>query len=186
MSASKKDQLVENALKTFYCGGFNAIGMDKIASESGVSKTAIYKHFRTKDELILATLELRDKNFRTWLMARIDALGATPKGKLFAIFDALHEWFKEPEFSGCMFVKASSEFMNHSDPIYMASAAHKQTLLIYFTELAKDAEVKNPKSLAEQLLVLKEGAIVMAHLDGPDQIAKVSKTAAKTIIEAHF
>lgn len=186
MSASKKDQLIENALKTFYCGGFNAIGMDKIAKESGVSKTAIYKHFRTKDELILATLKLRDKNFRTWLMARIDALGATPKGKLLALFDALHEWFKEPEFSGCMFVKASSEFMNHSDPIYKASALHKQTLLEYITLLAKEAEARNPKSLAEQLLILKEGAIVMAHLDDPDQIAKVAKTAAKTIIDAHF
>jgi AcrR family transcriptional regulator len=186
MSASKRDQLVENALKTFYRGGFNAIGMDRVAAESGVSKTAIYKHFRTKDELILATLELRDKNFRTWLIERIKALSATPRGKLLAIFDALHEWFQEPEYSGCMFVKASSEFMNHTDPIYKASAAHKQMLLEYFTELARDAEAQNPKSLAEQLLVLKEGAIVMAHLDDPDQIAKAAKTAAKTIIDSHF
>jgi AcrR family transcriptional regulator len=186
MSASKKNQLIENALLAFYRGGFHAIGMDKVAAESGVSKTAIYKHFRTKDELILATLQLRDKNFREWLAKRINALADTPQAKLMAIFDALHEWFKEPQYSGCMFVKASSEFMDRADPIHMASATHKRMLLDYFTELAKDAGARRPQSLAGQLLILKEGAIVMAHLDDPDQVANTAKTAAKTIIDAHF
>ena len=186
MSASKKDQLIQNALRAFYRGGFNDIGMDKVAQETGVSKTSIYKHFRTKDELILATLELRDSQFRAWLVSRIDAIATSPKEKLNAIFEALHEWFKEPEFSGCMFVKASSEFLNRGDPIHKASAAHKRKLLEYFSELAKTAGANRPNELAEQLLILKEGAIVMAHLDDPDQIAASSKAAAETIIVAHF
>ena len=186
MSASKRDQLVEKALQAFYQGGFHAIGMDKVAAQSGVSKTAIYKHFRTKDELILATLQLRDSNFRDWLTRRINALTSTPKEKLPAIFEALHEWFKEPGFSGCMFVKASAEFMNRTDPIYMASAAHKRKLLDYFTELAKDAGARRPKALAGQLLILKEGAIVMAHLDDPDQVAATAKAASDAVIARHF
>lgn len=186
MSASKRDQLVQRALQAFYSGGFHAIGMDKVAADSGVSKTSIYKHFRTKDELILATLKLRDEQFRAWFVGRINALATTPKDKLSAIFDALHEWFKEPEYSGCMFVKASSEFLDRTDPIHQASAAHKRILLEYFTTLATDAGARRPKALAGQLLILKEGAIVMAHLDDPDVVAATVKTAAQTVIAAHF
>lgn len=186
MSASKKDQLVEQALAAFYKGGFHAIGMDKIAAETKVSKTSIYKHFRTKDDLILATLELRDKSFRDWMMGRINALAETPRERLIAVFDVLHEWFKEPEFRGCMFVKASSEFMDRNDPIHKASAAHKRVLLDYFTDLATQAGARKPHAFAGQLLLLKEGAIVMAHLDDPDQVALTAKAAARTLIDTHL
>ena len=186
MSASKRDQLVENALLAFYRGGFHAIGMDKVAAETKVSKTAIYKHFRTKDDLILATLELRDKKFRDWLSGRIDALATSPKSKLTAIFDALEEWFMEPTFAGCMFVKASSEFQDRADPIHIASARHKSVLTDYFERLAHEAGARDPRQLAEALILLKEGAIVMAHLDDPKHIAATAKLSANIIIADHF
>ena len=59
MSASKRDQLVQNALTVFYQNGFHATGMDKLVAETGVSKTSMYKHFRTKEDLIQAALRLR-------------------------------------------------------------------------------------------------------------------------------
>jgi AcrR family transcriptional regulator len=89
-----------NALKTFYRVGFNAIGMDRIAEETGVSKTSIYNHFRTKDDLILATLRLRDEQFRNRLARRVEALAKDPRERLGAIFDALGEWFDEPGYQG--------------------------------------------------------------------------------------
>ena len=182
MSSSKRDELVQNALKVFYDGGFYAIGMDRVAKETGVSKTSIYKHFRTKEDLILATLRLRDEQFRNWLVRRIEALARDPRGRLLAIFDALDEWFREPGFKGCMFVKASAEFQNRSHPIHAASAEHKRILVQYFTDLATAAGASDPEALAQQLLILKEGAIVMAHLGDPDIIAPATRTAAETVI----
>ncbi len=183
MSASKRDELVQNALKAFYAGGFHAIGMDRIAKETGVSKTAIYKHFRTKEDLILATLRLRDEQFRNWLTRRIETLANTPKEQLLAIFTALGEWFEEPEFKSCMFIKASSEYQNPEDPIHKTSSDHKRLLLSYFTQLAKEAMLQNPEQIAHQLLILKEGAIVLAHLHGPGRVAEDARRAAKTLIE---
>ena len=184
MSASKRDALVQNALKAFYAGGFHAIGMDRLARETGVSKTAIYKHFRTKDELILATLRLRDEQFRNWLVRRVEALADDPKNQLLAIFTALGEWFEEPEFKSCMFIKASSEYQDRNDPIHQTAAEHKKLLLKYFKRLADDAGLSNAGNVAQQLLVLKEGAIVLAHLFGPKSIAKDAHSAAKMIIDA--
>lgn len=183
MSASKRDELVQNALKAFYAGGFHAIGMDRLAKETGVSKTAIYKHFRTKDDLILATLRLRDEQFRNWLVRRVEALAADPKDQLLAIFTALREWFDEPGFKSCMFIKASSEYQDRDNPIHQTAAEHKKLLLKYFTQIAKAASIMNADDVARQLLILKEGAIVLAHLHDPTLVAEDARRAAETIID---
>ena len=184
MSASKREELVEKALESFYRGGFHAIGMDRLAKETGVSKTAIYKHFRTKDDLILATLRLRDEQFRNWLIRRIEALADEPRARLLAIFDALDEWFAEPGFRSCMFIKASSEFQTRGEPIHTMSAEHKHLLARYFEELARVAGAPDPADLARQLLVIKEGAIVLAHLHDPTQAARDAGALARVAIEA--
>lgn len=186
MSASKRDELVQKALKAFYRGGFHALGMDKLAKETGVSKTAIYKHFRTKEDLILATLRLRDEQFRNWLMRRVAAHASEPKGQLIAIFDALGEWFEESDFRSCMFIKASSEYQDRANPIHVTAAEHKRLLLLYFTELAEKAGSKNPGSLARELLIVKEGAIVLAHLFDPEEVTKDARRTAERILQAEF
>lgn len=184
MSASKRDELVKNALKAFYAGGFHAIGMDRLAKETGVSKTAIYKHFRTKDDLILATLRLRDEQFRNWLVRRVEALADTPEGQLRAVFAALGEWFDEPSFKSCMFIKASSEYQDRNNPIHQTSAEHKRLLLSYVTELARKAGFADPETLAHSLMLIKEGAIVLAHLLDPRSVAADAAAAAGVLIDA--
>ncbi len=185
MSASKRDELVQRALKTCYQGGFHAIGMDKLAKETGVSKTAMYKHFRTKEELILATLRLRDEQFRNWLYRRMEELADTPKQQLISMFDAMEEWFDEAGFKGCMFVKASSEYQDASHPIHQQSADHKRMLERHMIELALKAELTKPEALARQLLLLKEGAIVTAHLAHTDNPAQDAKAAAILLVDRH-
>jgi AcrR family transcriptional regulator len=104
MRPTKRDELVGRALQAFYAHGFHATGMDRLVEMTGISKTSMYKHFRSKEDLILAALERRDREFRGWLFGRMAALGKTPRDQLLALFDALGEWFEEPAFRGCMFV----------------------------------------------------------------------------------
>ena len=183
MSASKRDELVRKALKVFYKNGFVATGMDKVVAETGISKTSMYNHFRTKEDLILAVLRLRDENFRNRLARRVEDLADTPKGRLLALFDVLDEWFNEDDFRSCMFIKASSEYQDHSHPIHAISAEHKRLLLTYVRGLAEKARAKQPDVLARQLMLLKEGAIVTAHLQGPDGVAAEARAAAAVLLE---
>ena len=183
MSASKRTMLIEKALETYYRGGFQAVGMDRLARETGISKTSMYKHFRTKEELILEVLKLRDENFRNWFVRRIDELADTPATQLLAIFDVLGEWFHEEGFLSCMFIRASSEYPNPDHPIHMSSAKHKRLLLTYVIGLAEQAGIPDPGQLARQLMLLKEGAIVIAHLHGPEGVATNAKHAAEVLIK---
>lgn len=183
MRQTKRDELVRKALETFYRNGFHATGMDMLAQESGISKTSMYKHFRTKEDLILAALRLRDENFRNWLFRRMEEIGETPKEKLLAIYDALAEWFNERSFRGCMFIKASAEYQDPEDAIHVQSAEHKRLLLEHFAELTAQVRAASPQDLAQQLLLLKEGAIVMAVLGRGPAAARDAKAAAERLIE---
>ena len=102
MRPTKRDELVQKALKAFYRNGFNATGMDMLVKETGISKTSMYKHFRTKEDLILAVLRLRDEQFRNWLYRRMEELADTPQQQLIAMFDALEEWFAEAGYNACL------------------------------------------------------------------------------------
>lgn len=183
MTASKRDELVRKARDVFYENGFHATGMDKLVAETGISKTSMYKHFRTKEDLILAVLRLRDEEFRNWLTRRMEALAADPKGRLLALFDALDEWFGQKGFRSCMFVKASCEYQDPAHPIHAQSAQHKKLLQMYMEELAGKLDITDPALLARQLLLLKEGAIVTAHLLGREGVAANAKAAAQALID---
>lgn len=185
MRPTKRDELVQQALQAFYRNGFQATGMDMLAAETGISKTSMYKHFRTKEDLILAVLRLRDEHFRNWLYRRMEELAETPRQQLIAMFDALEEWFAEPGYRGCMFIKASSEYQDASHPIHKQSAEHKRMLEIHITDLARKAGLRDADAIARQLLLLKEGAMVTAHLGHTANPAQDAKAAAVRLVEAY-
>ena len=183
MSASKRDILVRKALEVFYRNGFHATGMDMLAAETNVSKTSMYKHFRTKEDLILASLRLRDEMFRNWLVRRMEELAESPRGQLLALYDALGEWFEEETYNSCMFIKAASEYPEMDHPIHLISAEHKRLIRKHLIELCREAGAADPEALARRLLLLKEGAIVTAHVQGADGVAMDAKKAAALFID---
>lgn len=182
MRPSKRDELVRKALPIFYRNGFHAAGMDLLSAETGISKTTMFKHFRSKEDLILAVLRLRDENFRNWLFRRMAEAGS-PRGQLLAMFDALREWFDEDDFRSCMFIKASGEYPDPGHPIHAQSAEHKRLLFRQVESLAREAGAEDPGTLARALLLLKEGAIVTAHLGHETDPAGDAKAIAERLLD---
>ncbi|MDO8295899.1 MAG: TetR family transcriptional regulator [Caulobacter sp.] len=182
MRPTKRDELVHRATDIFYRNGFQASGMDMLVAETGISKTSIYKHFRTKEDLILATLQWRDEHIRGWLFRRMKELGSTPREQLIAMFDALGEWFSEPTFRGCMFAKATSEYQDADHPINRQAAGHVEKLTDGIRELAEQAGLPDPATLARQLTLLKEGAVVLAMLGHTSSPARDAKAVAVRLL----
>jgi AcrR family transcriptional regulator len=155
--------------------------MDLLATETGISKTTMFKHFRSKEELILAVLRLRDQDFRNWMFRRMEEAGP-PRAQLTAMFDALAEWFASPGFRSCMFIKAASEYPAPDHPIHAQAAEHKRLLFRQLSQIAAAAGAPEPASLARALLILKEGAIVTAHLGHEADPAGDAKSAAEALL----
>jgi AcrR family transcriptional regulator len=182
MRPSRRDELVSKALDIFYAEGFHATGMDRLVQKTGISKTSMYKYFRTKEDLILATLRLRDQQFRQWFQGQIEVLADTPEARLGVLFDVLAVWFSTPAFKGCLFIKAAAEFQNPGHPIHAQAADHKHQMFVYIRGLAQQAGRKRADALARQIQLLIEGAIVIARLGDARLAAKDGKEAAQTLL----
>ena len=166
MPPSRRDELVDAAMRIFYRNGFHNTGLDQIQKESGISKMTLYNHFKSKDELIVAALRRRDEMFRNNLMKFVETQSKDSTERILAVFDALDAWFNEDTFNGCMFINASAEYCDPDCPARRVAAEHKLEIIRYIQDLCIAAKLDNPEELAQQLYVLIEGSIVVAHLVG--------------------
>lgn len=181
-NSSRREHLIKTALKLFSRYGFHAVGIDTILKESGVSKRTLYNHFKSKDELILAALRHYDERFRNFFMRAVEGNADNPKDRLLAVFDVAEQWFKQDDFFGCIFVGASGEYPE-ATPIRHTCREFKGLILGYIRGLAKEAQLEKPDQLAEQLLLLLEGAITMAQINNSSLSASQAKSAAQVLIE---
>ncbi|EXF45092.1 transcriptional regulator [Pseudomonas sp. BAY1663] len=182
MASSKRDQLIDTAEQLFYREGYHATGIDRILNESGVAKMTLYKHFKSKDELILAVLETRQRAMLERLRQRAARL--PPREALLGMFDGLHSMIGSGTFCGCLFINAAAEYQAHDHPIHRSSAAYKGQLQAYLRELLERLQAPQPQQLARQLQYLLEGAMSMAHIEGPGEQALDAKAAAEVLLEA--
>ncbi|KIL04537.1 transcriptional regulator [Stutzerimonas stutzeri] len=182
MATNKREQLLGTAEQLFYREGYHATGIDRILSESGVAKMTLYKHFKSKDELILAVLQERHRVILERLHQRAAAL--PPREALLALFDGLHAMIERESFCGCLFLNAASEYHAHDHPIHRCAAAYKAELQRYLHDLLERMHAAQPRSLARQLQYLLEGALTMAHMEGPGDQAREAKLAAEQLLAA--
>ncbi|WP_085906359.1 TetR/AcrR family transcriptional regulator [Kiloniella majae] len=184
--SKKRDHLVDVALGLFYAQGFHATGVEQIISEAGVARMTLYKHFPSKDDLIIAALERRDEQIRQWLLNYMVGQGE-PRDQLLSMYDALELWFNDqafPEhrFSGCMFINAAAEFSDYKHKAHQAAARHKAVLTKEITSIVEKAGFSNPDEIAAELVLLKEGAIVTAQVSGDKSAAVRAKKIASKLL----
>ncbi len=182
---SAREQILETATRLFYQYGFRAVGIDTIIAESGVAKMTLYKHFPSKDDLIVAYLERSNMAWWTWVEETIKPFENQPKKQLETIFEGVAKIAGSPQCMGCTFTSAAGEFPNLDHIGHQAARLHKEQVLAKFKELAKAAKLKEPQAVAEHLALLLDGAWNAARMFGPNSHAKQVAEAAKTIIKAY-
>lgn len=185
MDVSKvgKDRLIVAAIDLCYRQGFHAVGLDQIIAHAGVTKTTFYKHFESKDDLLIAAIRKRDEwESNAWERAVSEIGGDDARRQLVAMYDLLHAWFNEPIYGGCMFINAAAEFPNPSDPVHQAAAAHKHRYRGWVLDLAKRAGVADPESFADQYVIQFEGTLIMRQVYGRNDAAQIAKRHIEQLI----
>jgi AcrR family transcriptional regulator len=176
-------RLVHAAIELFYSRGFQAVGVDQVIAAAGVTKTTFYKHFESKDDLLEAAIRQRDEwEMQAWTAAVDKLAGNDPRQKLLAFFDVLDVWFNSPDFHGCQFINAAAEFPNPNDPVHKVAAEHKRKNRDYFRDLAAAARVADSEAFADRYTALVEGTLVLRHVHGRDDAAKVIKPAVEAMM----
>jgi AcrR family transcriptional regulator len=185
MKTPTRQRLIDTAVLRFYRDGFRNVGIDQILSDVGISKTAFYKHFESKEDLMLAALEdhhrlMLEKFCR---LAR-DRGGLTPVGQLRALLDVVEHFIESDEFQGCIFVNVAMEFPLPHEPAHIAAAKNKQAIEDMVHSLAVEAGAQDPRSLAKELCLIMEGAYVTRHVTGNKQTIEIARRVADLVIRS--
>ncbi|HWI73794.1 MAG TPA: helix-turn-helix domain-containing protein [Baekduia sp.] len=183
MSAAR-DRVLKTASRLFHREGIRAVGVDRIAAEADVGKMTLYRHFATKDDLVVAVLEGRDGPARAALAAAMDHAGDDPRARLLAPFATLEPWFTGRGFRGCPFMNASLELHDPGHPARAVARRHKAATRDVFVVAARAAGVTDPDALADQLAVLFDGAIAQAQMRDPATVARAAQAAARALVDA--
>ena len=129
MPSGTRQRLIDAAIRRFYRDGFRSVGLDQILSDVGISKTAFYKHFECKEDLMLAVLEMQN----VWLQNTFHEMirergGETAIGQLRAVLDVVETIIESDDFQGCIFVNVAMEFPLMHEPAHVAAAENKLAL----------------------------------------------------------
>ena len=181
---SARDRILSAAGDLFYEYGFHAVGIDLIIERAGVAKATLYRHFRTKDDLIAAYLDVADTRFWDWFDRALNP-AAAPTDSLTRLFDAVGELASSPTCLGCTFQASAAEFPDRSHPGHAVALAHKDAVRTRLRDLAEAAGADRPEDLADALLLIMDGAFAATRMYGPDNPGRRAGDAARALIAAH-
>jgi AcrR family transcriptional regulator len=178
-----RQRLIDAAVERFYRDGFRNVGIDQILSDVGISKTAFYKHFESKEDVMLAALEAHNGRVQDVFRGlMLEFGGPTAIGQLHALMDVVKQIVETEGFQGCIFVNAAIEFPLAHEPAHIAAAQSKQAIEDIVCEVATKAEALNPRMLAKELCLIMEGAYVTRHVSGDQQTVEIARRLANLVI----
>lgn len=184
-TSAPPDPVLSAADRLFYRHGVQAVGMDALRDEAGVSLRRLYRLYPSKDILLAAYLRRRDECWRSWLRQNVQQRCPQPSGRPLAVFDALAEWFVEDEFRGCALVNASAELGDTAPAVRRQAEHHKRAVGVYLAQLLREAgHTVDPEESAGQLMLLIDGAIVQASIAGNAGPAQRARDMAEHLLSA--
>jgi AcrR family transcriptional regulator len=183
-SLDARERILRTAYELFRMHSTNTVGVDRIVMEAGVAKTTLYRHFRSKDDLIVAVMERHQELWtRGWFFREVQERAATPEGRLLATFDVLEEWFREDNFPGCLFINCLIETHDELSGVRAASVRGIEEVYALLRQLATEAGAADPSALAHRLQIMLRGSFVAASQGEMDAIREAKEVGR--LILAH-
>lgn len=161
-SEGVRRRIDETAYRLFARNGIRGVGVDAICAESGVAKMTLYRHYRSKEHLALSFLRQRSRLFAEPWQQDIVRRARSPRARLLAVFDALHDWFQDKNYVGCPVIKALLEAQDKRDPVRQGTLGYFAGLREFLRQLAEQAGLDDPEGIARQWMILIKGAVVVA------------------------
>jgi AcrR family transcriptional regulator len=175
---SPRERIMMTAAALFYKEGYRAVGVDRVIAASGVAKATFYKHFPSKDDLIVAWVERAEK-FSHEAFAMADE-----KEPLFGFVDKVIKTAGSPNCLGCTFQGTAAEFHDPAHPAHAASIKVKQNVLAHLENLAKRQGVADPKKASELVFLMVEGVWASVRMFGPGAPIQHVSEAVRALVKA--
>jgi AcrR family transcriptional regulator len=180
-----RERIIRTAYELFTQHGLAAVGVDRIVAEAGVAKTTLYRHFQSKDDLIVEVLERHHQLWlRDWLEPETRQRGASPADQLLAVFETVNEWFGDNNFQGCFLINSLLEAHDRSSSVRDTANRAIDDVYVFLERIAIQANAREPKRLAHQLHLLLRGTIVAATQGRPAAVQEAGLLARQLVEQA--
>jgi AcrR family transcriptional regulator len=173
-------RILDAATELFYANGIRGTSADRIIEQVGLTKVTFYRHFRSKSALLVAYLERQAAGERAFLENARN--GADAEESLRRIASTIGEGACSPGFRGCPFINAAAEFPDAADAVRVVVDTHRQWTLGVFAAIATDAGVADVTAAAEQLMMLRDGAMIGGYLGDAERVADTLASAFIAVI----
>lgn len=164
-----RTRLLNTATRLFYAEGLHAVGIDRVVAEARVTRATLYRHFPSKDDLLVAYLTQVDEGIR----ARTEAArssSADPDEIIRSVAQAIADDIKNPGFRGCAFLNAAAEYPEADHPVHLAVLKHREWFLATMIELFTASGKIDPEPAARHFVMLRDGAMNAGCLTDPQPI----------------
>jgi AcrR family transcriptional regulator len=161
---SSRDRVLDTADRLFFSVGVHAVGVDRIIDEAGVARATLFRHFRTKDDLVAAYLQRRADQARATL-TELRAEHADPGRMLAAIADVVDGYRNQPGFRGCEFINAAAEFADTEHPAHRLAVEQRRWITDFLAETLAQLGHRDSAETAEAMLMVRTGALIAASLE---------------------
>jgi AcrR family transcriptional regulator len=164
-----RSRLLATASRLFYTEGLHSVGIDRIVAEAQVTRATLYRHFPSKDDLVVAYLTEADTAIRGQVRAARDRGGA-PDDVVRGVAESIAAGIRAPGFRGCAFLNAAAEYPDPTHPVHKAVLAHREWFLRTITDLLAEAGKTPPEPAARHFVMLRDGAMAAGCLTDPEPV----------------
>jgi AcrR family transcriptional regulator len=180
-----RERILATAYELFARRGVQAVGIDAIVEQSGVARQTLYRHFSSKQDLVLAFLERREELWtKDWLQGEVERRTTDPGEGLLAVFDVFDGWFRTPGFEGCSFINVMLEITDPADPVHRAGRSYLARIRNFLEDLARRARIADAENFARQWHILMKGSIVAAAEGDQDAARRAQQIATILLRDA--
>ncbi|WP_372351076.1 TetR/AcrR family transcriptional regulator [Streptomyces sp. KL116D] len=166
-----RSRLLTTASQVFYAEGIHSVGVDRIVAEARVTRATFYRHFPSKESLVVAYLNEVDRAMRGQVDTAVDA-GLPAADTIRKISEAITQGIRSPGFRGCAFLNAVAEFPDADHPVHLAVLAHRQWFLDTVTGLLAKIREPSAEPAARHFVMMRDGAMAAGCLFDPDLVCE--------------
>jgi AcrR family transcriptional regulator len=179
-----RSRLLGTASRLFYTEGLHSVGVDRIVAEAGTTRATLYRHFPSKDDLIVSYLEGADQAVRDRLEhTRAGELSAADT--LRAIAADIAADIRSPGFRGCAFLNAAAEYSDPAHPVHRRIVAHREWFLGTVTDLFAQIGAASAAPAGRHFVMLRDGAMAAGCLTDPAPVCRTLLDGVDGLVRFH-
>jgi AcrR family transcriptional regulator len=184
-TTTMSERILDAASVLFYAEGLHAVSAEKILSEAGTTKVTFYRHYPSKVDLMVAYLDRESERARAGVAMARELAGGDDAEAFRLIAEGFGTETCSPGFRGCPFINAAAEYADPAHPVRLAVARHRRWLTQTIEEMLAGSGVDDVSLVADELLMLRDGAAVGGNLGDPTIVSRALYNAGRAIVAFH-